>query len=76
MPWVCKMPSKIIDKASGLSHYIVRLTVPEEQLQRLGGVKLVSGMPVEAFIKTEDRNVLSYLLKPISDQLERAFRES
>jgi HlyD family secretion protein len=32
-------------------------------------------MPVDAFIQTADRNVLSYLLKPLHDQIIRAFRE-
>jgi HlyD family secretion protein len=32
-------------------------------------------MPVEAFVKTGDRTVLSYLMKPLSDQMNRAFRE-
>ncbi|WP_156434693.1 hypothetical protein [Bradyrhizobium lablabi] len=36
---------------------------------------LVSGMPVEAFIKTTDRTVGSYLTKPLFDQVARAFRE-
>jgi len=35
----------------------------------------VPGMPVEAFIKTADRKVLTYLMKPLSDQINRAFRE-
>jgi HlyD family secretion protein len=35
----------------------------------------VSGMPVEAFIQTDDRTVISYLLKPMNDQMARAFRE-
>jgi HlyD family secretion protein len=33
-------------------------------------------MPVEGFIKTGERRVLTYLLKPLSDQIARAFRES
>jgi HlyD family secretion protein len=33
------------------------------------------GMPVEAFIKTGDRTVGSYLTKPLFDQVARAFRE-
>jgi HlyD family secretion protein len=32
-------------------------------------------MPVEAFITTGDRTAFSYLLKPIADQFERAFKE-
>ena len=46
-----------------------------DQVARLGNVKLVPGMPVEAFVKTGDRTVISYLMKPLSDQINRAFRE-
>ena len=49
--------------------------MPPEQVARLGEVKLVPGMPVEAFVKTGDRTVMSYLMKPLSDQINRAFRE-
>jgi len=41
----------------------------------LGMVKLLPGMPVETFIATEERTVLSYLLKPLSDQVLHAFRQ-
>ena len=49
--------------------------MPAEEVARLGNVKLVPGMPVEAFVKTGDRTVMSYLMKPLSDQINRAFRE-
>jgi HlyD family secretion protein len=45
-------------------------------VDRLGEVKLVPGMPVEVFIRTGDRKVISYLMKPLSDQFMRAFREN
>ena len=45
------------------------------EVARLGEVKLIPGMPVEAFVQTGDRTMLSYLMKPLSDQLMRAFRE-
>jgi HlyD family secretion protein len=32
-------------------------------------------MPVEAFIQTGDRTVMSYLVKPLHDQIMKAFRE-
>ena len=38
-------------------------------------MKLVPGMPVEAFLQTGDRRVMSYLVKPMMDQISRAFRE-
>jgi HlyD family secretion protein len=63
------------DDRSGRSYYMVRLSLPPEELKRLGDVKLVPGMPVETFIKIGDRTVLSYLVKPVSDQIMHAFRE-
>ena len=63
------------DQRTGGSFYTLRLTVTAEQIARLGGVRLVPGMPVEAFMQTEDRSVLSYLVKPLRDQVVRAFRE-
>jgi HlyD family secretion protein len=63
------------DQKTGTSFYTVRITLPERELARLRGFKPVPGMPVEAFIQTGERTVISYLVKPISDQLMRAWRE-
>ena len=63
------------DQHTNQSYYTVRIALPSEQVARLGNVKLVPGMPVEAFIKTGERTVISYLMKPLSDQINRAFRE-
>ena len=49
--------------------------MPAEEVARLGEAKLIPGMPVEAFVQTGDRTLLSYLIKPLSDQLMRSFRE-
>ena len=45
------------------------------QLKRLNGVRLVPGMPVEAFVQTGYRTVLSYLAKPLQDQMSQSFRQ-
>ncbi len=63
------------DQRTGQSYYIIRISIPPDQLARLGDVKLVPGMPVECFIQTGERTVISYLLKPLRDQLMRTFRE-
>jgi HlyD family secretion protein len=63
------------DQKTGASFYTLRITVPETQLARLDGLKLVAGMPVEAFMQTNQRTVLSYLVRPLHDQITRAFRE-
>ena len=44
-------------------------------LTKLGEVRMVPGMPVEAFVQTGDRTMISYLVKPLHDQLMRMFRE-
>jgi HlyD family secretion protein len=63
------------DERTGASYYTVRMTISQDERARLGKVSLVPGMPVEVFIKTGDRRVLSYLVKPLTDQITRAFRE-
>ncbi|ARP99001.1 HlyD family type I secretion periplasmic adaptor subunit [Pseudorhodoplanes sinuspersici] len=63
------------DQRTGVSHYLVRITVSAEELSRLAKLTLVPGMPAEAFIQTDERTVISYLIKPFRDQIMRAFRE-
>ena len=63
------------DQKTGASFYTVRIAISGAELARLGGLKLVPGMPVESFIQTEQRTVLSYLTKPLTDQALKAFRE-
>lgn len=69
-------PDVITDQRSGASFFRIRLEFTQEEVAKLGSVELVPGMPVEVFVRTDDRNVLSYLVKPLRDQLTRAFRES
>lgn len=64
-----------IDPKTGHSHYLVRVAIPKDELGKLDQKKLVPGMPAEIHIKTDDRTALSYLVKPIQDQMQRAFRE-
>jgi HlyD family secretion protein len=63
------------DQRTGQSYYLVRIAMTPEEVARLGEVKLTPGMPVEAFIETGNRTVISYLVKPLQDQLKRTFRE-
>ena len=63
------------DQRTGQSYYLVRIAMPAQELKRLGDVKLTPGMPVEAFIETGERTMMSYLIKPLHDQLMRTFRE-
>ena len=60
---------------TGAAYYTSRITMPEAELARLGDLRLLPGMPVEAFIQTDYRSALSYLVKPIEEQIAKAFRE-
>jgi HlyD family secretion protein len=60
---------------SGLSYHLVRIKPDDAVLAKLGGFKLLPGMPVEAQLQTGQRTALSYLMKPLSDQFARAFKE-
>src|SRR5712691_3205388 len=73
---VSRIAADVIEDArTNQPYYLVRDTIAEGELARLNGLKLVPGMPVEAFIRTDERTMLSYLLKPLTDQARRAFRE-
>ena len=65
----------LVDPVSGFPFYTVKITLPENELARLNGLVLVPGMPAEAFMQTDERTVVNYLLKPATDQLNRAFKE-
>lgn len=68
-------PATAIDQASGEVYYAGKISVPPEQIAMLGERALVPGMPVEVYIMTQERTALSYLVKPITDQFNKAFRE-
>ena len=63
------------DQRTGQSYYVARISMTANEIKRLGDVKLTPGMPVEAFIQTGERTLMAYLVKPLHDQLMRAFRE-
>ena len=64
-----------VDPKTGQSHYVARLEMDEKSQRQVGELTLIPGMPVEVFISTGERTALSYLAKPFTDQMNRAFRE-
>lgn len=65
----------LIDEATRSPYYRGEVTIPPNQLDRLKDLALVPGMPVEVYIQTGERSPLTYLLKPLADYFNRAFRE-
>jgi HlyD family secretion protein len=64
------------DERTGEQYYRVDIRLDDGALAALGGRQLLPGMPVEAFIRTEERSPISYFVKPLADYFNRAFRET
>jgi HlyD family secretion protein len=63
------------DQQTNAHYFTVRVVLPDEERRRLGGLQLVPGMPAEVFMQTGSRTMLNYLLKPITEQMNRTFVE-
>ena len=68
-------PDALTDEATGARYYTAEVLPDEGETARLGDRLLLPGMPVEAYLRTDDRTPLAYLVKPLADYFNRAFRE-
>lgn len=69
-------PDRLVDPMTGFPYYEVQVELPTEELLQLPtNLTLMPGMPAEAYMQTESRTVLDYLMKPATDAMRRAGRE-
>lgn len=68
-------PDRLTDQRTNLPYYAARVEIPPEQQRRLGEHRLQAGMPAEVIVKTGERTMLGYLLKPLTDSFHRSFTE-
>lgn len=68
-------PDRLIDPVTGLPYFAVRIEIPQDELDRLGGLNLIPGMPAEIFLQTEKRSVMNYILRPALDAMSHGLRE-
>ncbi len=66
----------VTDEATGASFFVIELVPDDGEIAKLEGKTLLPGMPVEVFIRTEDRSPWQYIIKPLSGYFNRAFREN
>ncbi|WP_411195524.1 HlyD family type I secretion periplasmic adaptor subunit [Raoultella planticola] len=66
---------RLVDKGTGEPYYQMQVTVTPEGLKMLQGADIKPGMPVEVFVKTGTRSLLSYLFKPILDRAYTSLTE-
>lgn len=63
------------DPKTGMAYYTARIRIRDGEKNHLKGLRLVPGMPVEAYTQIGERSVLSYLTKPLTDQIAKAWKE-
>ena len=63
------------DQQTNAPFFSVRVTLPDDERRRLADLQLVPGMPAEVFMQTGSRTMVSYIFKPIAEQMRRAFVE-
>lgn len=69
-------PDRLVDPQTGAAYYALKVAIDADELALLGPEKpLVPGMPADVFVVTGVRTPLSYLTKPLTDQMARVFRE-
>lgn len=68
-------PDVVRDQVTGSFYYPLRIRPQVDSLKKLKGLTLYPGMPAEVFVKIADRSVVSYFIKPLTDQMTRALRE-
>lgn len=66
----------LTDPRTQQPYYRAEIMPDTGEMDKLKGLTLIPGMPVEAFIRTDARTPMAYLLKPFTDYFTRAFRES
>ena len=65
----------VYDQANETSYYRTQISIPKSELTRIADLQLLPGMPAEILIKTGERQVISYLIKPLLDSFARTFRD-
>ncbi len=63
----------IEDPSTRMRYY--RADIEVEATDATAGLRILPGMPVDAFIRTADRSPLDYLTRPLTSYFSRAFRE-
>jgi len=68
-------PDLVQDTRTGQSYYRIKVQLDSKSMADAPQIVLKAGMPAEVFVQTGDRSILSFLVKPMLDQLRHAFRE-
>jgi len=63
------------DEVTKIPYYLCRISITEDGIRKLGNRNLQPGMPVQVVIKTWERTLMQYLIKPLFDRIAVSFKE-
>ena len=63
------------DPRTNAPYFVAHVDVPDSEVHKLKHVQLSPGMPAAVMIKTGDRTALAYLTQPLTESINRAWRE-
>lgn len=66
---------RLTDSTTGEPYYQMQIEVSAEGKEKLAGLDVKAGMPVEVFVNTGSRSLLSYFFKPIADRASTSLTE-
>ncbi|MBA2964803.1 MULTISPECIES: HlyD family type I secretion periplasmic adaptor subunit [Ramlibacter] len=66
---------RMVDDKTGQPYYNVKAKVAPEGRQMISALNIRPGMPVDLFVKTGERTLMNYMLKPLIDHFHMAMRE-
>lgn len=66
---------RLMDEESKQPYYLAQVEVTAAGMSLLGSNHIRPGMPASVTVKTGERNLLSYLLKPMLERVDSAFKE-
>lgn len=66
---------RLTDEATKMPYYLCRIQITKESIRKLGNRNLQPGMPVQVVIKTGERTLMNYLVKPLFDRISISFKE-
>lgn len=66
---------RLVDEYNGIPYYQLKARVKPESMQLLADYQIRAGMPVEIFVKTGERSLMNYLLRPVFDRVRVSLGE-
>ena len=66
---------RVVDERAQAEYFLVQINIEPEELEKLGGQRILAGMPTEVVLPTGERTLINYLISPLTDALRRGLLE-